>query len=177
MSVLLIGPPTDLAAAVTARLISQNDEVRAVEPTRDSGAPWKEWGAHVAYGDPADADLVERAAQNVRTIVLLHGGRHLAPGVLEAVLRGGAAAGVDRFVCCSERPADEIHRTLLAADVDHVILIARPKSWRRPGVPLDAVAEAIDAADDLGGHPRLYLDLARDDSWSALLLAPPAARA
>lgn len=152
MSVLLAGLDPELVAAVTRRLVAQGDQVRVV--ARSAARPP---GAHVAIGDPGDDDLVERAAQGARTIVAGVEGR-------AGALAGAARAGVDRAV-------------LLGGDPDGVpgsmswVLLVTKRRLRRSPAPED-VAEAVDAADDLAGEPRLVADLTTDEGWRALRLEP-----
>lgn len=152
MSVLLTGLDAELAAAVTRRLTAQGDQVRVVAA---AGVAYT--GAHVAAGEPGDDDLVERAAQGARTIVAGIEGR-------AGALAGAARAGVDRAV-------------LIGGDADEVpspmswVLLVTKKRLRRGPSP-DRIAEAVDAADDMAGEPRLVADLTTDDGWRALRLDP-----
>lgn len=159
MSVLILPDASgDLGRAVATRLLSQGDEVRViVSPSGDQG--WRELGVHVALGDPAAPDLVERAAQNCRTVVLL--GRAATDGeVLDSVTDAAAAAGVDRLVLCraSERaPVPPLEGRWKGG---FVVMEQTTGRWPRArSVADELVAEAVDAADDLAGDPRLVLDL------------------
>lgn len=160
MSVLLVGLDPALARALISRLLSQGDQVRAVVAPGEDAAPYE--GAHVAAGDPRDDDLVERAAQGARTIVLG------AAVPREAALAGAARAGVERAVLVG-RGEEE-----LPAAMSWVTLVTpRSRLGRRRGPGAAALAEAVDAADDLAGDPRLVADLGTPEGWRALRLEPP----
>ena len=104
-------------------------------------------GAHVAVGAPGDEDRV-------------------------AALVAAARAGVDRAVLL-ERGLEEIPPAM-----SWVVLLlpARRLLARKTRLEPDLVAEAVDAADDLAGEPRLTADLGAADGWRALRLEPPAGR-
>ena len=169
MSVLLIGDGGSLRGAVARRLLEQGDEVRAVELDPTQAEALRSLGVHIARGTYLDADLVERAAQNVRTIVVFDP----TPEVLEPVLEGGRYASVDRVVLCGPRVPDLAVTALRTAEIDHVTLTTARKGLFKKTIPDEAVAEAVDAADDLAGHPRLELDLTEPTAWSKLKLAAP----
>lgn len=169
MSVLLVGVGGSLRAVLAARLIAQGDEVRAIEFDPDAGEELRSMGVHIARGNYLDADLVERAAQNVRTIVVFEPG----PEMMEAVVEGARFARVDRLVLCGERIPDLASNVLRASKIDHVILSTPPRKLFKGALPDDKVAEAIDAADDLAGNPRLELDLSDAISWAKLKLEGP----
>lgn len=158
MSVLLVAVEPFLARALIDRLVAEGDQVRAVvSPGQDAGLFA---GAHLATGSPEDDDLVERAAQGARTIVL---GRPIPPA-----LEGAARAGVDRAI-------------LLTGDVSSApagmscvaLVISRTRLGLRRALAPVVVAEAVNAADDLAGEPRLVADLTTDEGWRALGLDPP----
>ncbi len=156
-----MGASGDLADTTIRRLVDQGDEVRVLDPA--GSARWKELGAHVARGDHDDSDVIERAGQNARTIVVFEP----TPLVLTAVVEGARLAAIERIVVCSGRPVDvEEVRT---SGLSYVLLVATSRRSRKH----EAIAEAIDAADDLAGDVRLELDLSRRDAWAALRLAPP----
>ena len=170
MSVLLVGADEELGGAVVRRLIEQDDEVRVVENDPSRASLWKSLGAHVARGDASDPDLVEWAAQHVRTIVLFESGEH----TLNAVLQGAAAARAERLVLCTTALSAAAARSVDAKAKDYVVLLV-PRGrdrWRRRQ-RIDRLAEAIDAADDLAGNLRVVLDLEAAASWSALGLEGP----
>lgn len=169
MSVLLVGGGGSLRVAVSRRLLGQGDEVRAVELDPSEAETLRSLGVHIARGTYLDADLVERAAQNVRTIVVFDP----SPESLEPVLEGARYASVDRVVLCGMRIPDLAVTALRAADLEYVTLTTARKALFKKGIPDEAVAEAVDAADDLAGHPRLELDLTESMAWSKLKLEAP----
>ncbi|MBW3595153.1 MAG: hypothetical protein KY391_06200 [Actinobacteria bacterium] len=167
MSILLIGDPGSLGEVLVRRLVSQGDEVRAI--ATDPGAnDLAAHGVHIARGRDLDADLVERAAQNVRTIVTFDA------SVLEPVIDGATAANVDRIVVCAAVVAEGEREQLRTSKLEYVVLVPPRKGLLRRGIPDDALAEAIDAADDTSGRLRLELDLNESAAWAALGLDPPA---
>ena len=168
MSILLIGSGGGLESAVSERLIAQGDEVRAVatDPRIESLA---KRGVHIARGPYLDADLVERAAQNVRTIVLFDTERE----VTEAVIEGARAARVERIVVCANLISDDLRDALRGSGLEYVVLQLVRRGLFRKGVPVEKVAEAVDAADDMAGEMRLELDLNESDAWQALKLEVP----
>lgn len=159
MSVLLAGLDPGVGAALTRRLLAQDDQVRVVLGPGEEATPYA--GAHVAAGDTGDDDLVERAAQGARTIVLGEVGDR-APA-----LEGAARAGVERAVLMGGRGED------VPGSMSWVVLVVPRSLLRRRSLPPDALAEAIDAADDLAGEPRLVVDLGTDEGWAALRLERP----
>ena len=166
MSVLLIGDPGSLGEALVRRLIAQGDEVRAIatDAGRDDLAGH---GVHIARGPDLDADLVERAAQNVRTIVAFDA------STLEPVIEGAHAARVERIVLCASIVPPEARDRLRASSLEYVVLEPPRKGLLRKGVPDEVLAEAIDAADDMSGKLRLELDLNESESWTMLNLEAP----
>jgi Trk K+ transport system NAD-binding subunit len=165
VSVLIVGAEGALGEAVIARLVSEGDDVRVIEPESRAADRWKALGAHVARGTPDDVDLVERAAQNVRTLVALR------PVAIEPIVAGAVAARVGRLVLCADR---DVVARLEAADVEFVVLVVpRRRFARRAAVTPGAVAEAVDAADDMPGTPRIVVNLSRPDGWHELGLAAP----
>ena len=161
MSLLLIGLRDEVTAELIPLLVSQGDEVRIVESDETRAERWRSLGAHVARGLPDDDDLVERAAQNVRTLVV-------GDGATAAALDGARRAGVGRVV--------HLGTSFGANDLAHaaegfVILKAtgrRRISLGRTGLnPLD-VARLIDAADDLAGVIALELDADSPETRTSL---------
>ena len=168
-----------LREALVARLLAAGDDVRALAPDADAAARWRALGAHVAVGGATDPDLVERAAQGVRTVVValrpprapLGRAPSASEGVLESVVEGARAASPSvRLVVYADALREEERDAV--ARVEHIVLLAR--GLRPP--PAEAVAEAIDAADDLAGQPRVELDLRRSAAWETLGVAPPPGR-
>lgn len=179
MGLLLLGAAAAPGERLIARLLAEGDDVRVVEHNGVSARRWTELGAHVARGSPLDEDLVARAAEGVRTIVVLDDpGYDLDQLVVTAIGAADALAHPIRLVVGARRVGRATLDALTTGPREHVVLLAgaRPRGRRRAGTQDDAVAEAIDAADDLAGSPHLVLDLERADSWRALGLEPnPAA--
>jgi hypothetical protein len=159
VSILLVAPPMELGRILIERLVAQDDAVRIIEPRAERAPEWRALGAHVAAGE-LDADLVERAAQNVRTVVVFETDQ------LPVVVEGAENAGVTRIVVCTYRARDPILGRLNESKLDFIVL-ATGRSRRRH---LGLVAEAIDAADDLPGSPRLILEVRSADARSLLRL-------
>lgn len=158
MAILVIVGGTEWDEHVVTRLLAQGDEVRVLEPTTGRRQQWSEKGAFLARGEGDDPDLVERAAQNVRTIVILADQVRLE--VVANVLEAGRNAGVDRLVCCAPDIDDQVRGAVRSGAMDHVLIVAtRSGVLRRRPAP-ELVAAAVDAADDLAGEPRLEVDLA-----------------
>jgi hypothetical protein len=176
MGVLLVGLSRALGEALVTRLLDASDTVSVIEDDETLAAAWTELGAHVAHGPPVDADLVERAAQNARTVVVVQrAGADLAEVTL-AALRGAAAASPDmRIVLCAPRVDPSVANVVVGSGLQHVILHTGGRLTRvlRRDVDVAALAAAVDAADDLAGAPRLDLDLRERSSWSELGLEPP----
>ena len=171
MSILLIGIDGAVGEALVRKLVQQGDEVRVLEGAADA-VSWRELGAHIASGDMWDADLIERAGQDVRTIVVGPEHRENPEELTAAVVEGGRLVTADmRVVVYGTRVADEILTILRASSLDYIALHTGPA--RRRAVAPEAVAEALDAADDLAGSVRLELDLGEPASWTALKLGPP----
>ncbi len=163
---LLVRPPEQIGSAVISLLSSQGDVVRVISADILSAARWKELGAYVARGSETDADLIERAAQDVRTIVVFEE----AQASIEAVLEGAELAGVERLVVCTSQPPEDLLVRVRASRMDYVVLKLGTQRRRGRSRRLRSTAEAIDAADDLGGHPRLEIDL--NDAVSRRSLDP-----
>jgi hypothetical protein len=170
VSVLLVGLDAELARTLTRRLISQHDEVRVIATTGDDAEALGNLGAHVARGQTLDADLVERAAQNVRSIVI----GSIEPEIVSEILEGARFARVERVIVCSHHPLGSSADLLREASIQYVVLNYRkPGRFRRRSTQTnDYVALAIDTADDLAGEPRLELDLSSPSAAEALGLDP-----
>lgn len=168
MSVLLVGNGGELAGLVADRMLAQGDEVRAIAVEGDLETLATR-GVHIARGPFFDADLVERAAQNVRTVVLFDTTEEVVGDVIE----GARAARVDRIVRCSTTAQEPVRKALRDSGLEYVVLQMPRKGRFRKGVPDGAIAEAIDAADDMGGRLRLELDLNERDAWETLKVEPP----
>ncbi|CAN5522131.1 hypothetical protein BH24ACT26_BH24ACT26_08020 [soil metagenome] len=176
---LLIGPSAAIGEALVPRLLRQSDEVRVVEEDAGLAATWAALGAHVARGSRSDADLVERAAQNVRTIVVMPRPGDDAVELLSAVVDGATHASPSmRIVVCASHVDASVASVVKDSGLDHVVLRTGAKlggflPLTVERVPATALAEAIDAADDLPGSPKLDLDLTVRGSWGALHLSAP----
>jgi hypothetical protein len=168
MSILLIRANGPIGEALARRLVAQGDEVRVVEPAEELVELWQELGAKVAPGRDDDADLIERAAQKVRTVVVIDDEAGPARDVIEPVLAGIGAARVGRLVLCARKPDEMLLNAVRSSGLDYVVLAIGGGLFSRQRVRAEDVAEAIDAADDLAGSPRLELDLTKTESWAAL---------
>ena len=177
MSILLVGLGDDLLPPLIHRLTEQGDEVRVLEAGEEGGDRWRSMGAHVATGPRWDADLIERAAQNARTIVV--GDRHERDPIelMDAVIEGGGFASREMRLVIVGEPQPPALDALRASKLAFVVL-GRAKRrgllGRRPSLAPEALAEAVDAADDLAGDPRLELDLGEPEAWRELRLSPRA---
>lgn len=171
MSILLVALPEDLAAATVRRLVAQGDEVRFLASDRAGGEFARKLGAFVALGSPENFDLIERAAQNVRTIVF--GDGLLGAEAGEGLFFGGKNARVGRWIYVCGIPDPALRERMREAEADYVVLATGRKGLLGGKTPAPtAVAEAIDAADDLAGDVRLELDLNEPEGWTSLLLEP-----
>lgn len=172
MAVLLIGVREPWAAAVVARLVAAGDDVRVIASDVGAEERLRSLGAYIARGPALNADLVERSAQNVRTVVL----GALRDEDLVDALEGARSAGVDRVVVVDAHTRRALER-VRSSGLDYVVLDAPTSRFGRRGVDADAIARAVDAADDLAGALRLELDLRDADAWAQLGLTPPGGRA
>jgi hypothetical protein len=157
VSVLLVTPPASIGSAVIERLLAQGDEVRVVGDGIGS-QEWRRLGAHVATGDP-DADLIERAGQGARTVVVFD---EPYPEVIEAA----RAARIERLVSVTQRLTPQAKSELDASGLSYVLLLWRKRTLRQ--ISSKDIAEAVDAADDLAGDVKLELDLTDPNAWGAL---------
>jgi nucleoside-diphosphate-sugar epimerase len=178
VSVLLAGLGGTAGEAVVERLVGQGDDVRVIERDPTRASLWARRGAHVARGDASDADLVERAAQHVRTVVVMEHAEAPLEEVLEAVVEGTLRASPQaRVIVCARDIADTGVERLRASGMEHVVLrlgsASRHWAMRARRLSDALVAEAIDAADDVAFETRLDLDLANATSWAALGLSGP----
>jgi hypothetical protein len=165
MSLLIVGLPVEVTDQLIPLLVGQGDEVRIVESEATRIERWRSLGAHVARGAPDDDDLVERAAQNVRTLIV-------GDDATREALEGARRAGVGRFVHLGVTfRADE-----MAVLVDEFVILRHANRRRLRGKgklgPLDA-ARLIDAADDLAGDVTLDLDATDASTWTRLSLDAP----
>ncbi len=166
----MLGASGELGAAVVNRLLEAGDEVGVVEPSPERSETWRRAGAHVARGSARDADLIERASQNARTLVVLD----VDQEILRAAVEGARLAGVERIVVTGTRTLPESTALLRSSGLDYVVL---ETGRRLLGAAAPAnVARAVDAADDLPGRPRLELLLRTAEAWRELRLDPPRRR-
>ena len=175
MAVLLVGPREDVAEALIERLIEQGDDARVIERDGAAAQGWRSLGAHVAVATDWDADLIERAATGARTIVLFESeGR--SDELVEETLRGAGFAGADRIVLVTSSLGGSTRSLLEKSSLSFVVLQTgvrrRGLINRRATLEPSRMAEAIDAADDLAGDPRLILDLGVAEAWQTLNLPP-----
>jgi len=175
MSILLVGLGDDLLPSLIRRLTEQGDEVRVLEAGEEGGGRWSSMGAHVASGPRWDADLVERAAQNVRTIVVGDSHDRDPVELMDAVIEGGGFASREMRLVVLGEPQPRALDALRASKLAFVVLKPKRRGLlgRGSALPPEALAEAVDAADDLAGDPRLELDLGEPDAWRELRLTPP----
>lgn len=171
MSILMLVEDHEVEKVVAQRLLDQGDEVRVVVTRAEERRAWAQLGVHVAVGDPTDDDLIERAGQDARTVVLF--GDHAADrATVIAALKAAAAADIERVILCVAAAGEEVRRLLAGSDRSYVILSYGRRMALRARAPVALVAEAVDAADDLAGQPRLEVDLRHEDALRRL--APPA---
>ena len=170
MSLLLMGLEPGLGEPLIARLISQDDEVRVIEADPGRGAHWKELGAYVARGEAGDVDLIERAAQNVRTIVVFERAREDLELTVATAVDAASLAGVERIVVCAAAVSKSVVELLRKSGVDYVALSSggRRRLFGGGTVRETTITEAVDAADDLAGPLRLELDLSRPEALDFL---------
>ena len=177
MSILLIGLSEELTEELVKRLVNEGDEVRVLEDSDDNAESWRMLGAHIAHGPKWDADLIERAAQNVRTIVVGEHHVHDPTELMDEVVTGGGFASKDmRIVLVGddlEAPGLRRLRESPLAFVAMGVATKRNLLSRRRALEPSTLAEAIDAADDLAGEPRLELDLGDEQAWAELKLTAP----
>ena len=168
----MIRPRGEVGRAIVDRLLAASDEVRVLEDDTRLTAQWRASGTFLALGSPVDEDLVERAAQDVRTVVIVEPA-DFAPEELSAILRGAENAGVDRIVWCGAEIRGARLEALERWSKSYVAAWTPRKLFTAKRVSPAAVAAAVDAADDLAGGPQLRLDLSSPASWKALRLDPP----
>jgi hypothetical protein len=176
MSLLLVGLPETFAAMLVQRLLAEDDEVRLLIPEGADPDPWKRLGAFVAQGEAGDADLVERAATNVRTLVLGEEAAGFSQEELDELIAGARRADVGRFVVCQAQPTQEIVAALKAAEVEFVVLTTAKKPLigkAKTRIPISKLSEAVDAADDVAGRIQAELDLTVPKAWKVLKVSPP----
>lgn len=166
MSILLVGPERSPGEAIVSLLIEEGDEVRVLTDRKDEVPRWKELRAHVAVGALDDADLIERAAQACRSLVVP------ATVDLEAVVSAARAATVERVILLASTVEQSSQGERILGGIDHVILKTRKRGPLRRSIAAPDLAAAVSAADDLGGDQRLVADLGEPEGWRALRLEP-----
>ena len=174
MSVLLIGARGALGESVVGRLLGEGDQVGVVGSSSE-GSAWRALGAYVAHGDPTDPDFIERAGQHARTVVVFDDGPEETAEVVTAVIAAAAVLPeAPRVVLHSHDPSERVTQLLEGSALDYVVLVSpRPRGvFRTKGLPADAIAEAVSAADDLAGTPRLRVELGTAEGSSSLGLQP-----
>ena len=159
MSLVLVGPNGSLGDAVFNRLSGQGDGIRVIVADDAAGAEWKRRGAFVAVAEEWDADLIERASYEARTIIVFPQPDREEVELLEEVVTGAGVTSVDRVIVI--RSEASVPQPLVGARVGHVVLGVGKRSVLRRSKPVadDLVARAVDAADDLDGKPLLAIDL------------------
>jgi hypothetical protein len=176
MSLLLIGLPETFAVMLVQRLREEGDEVRLLLPEAADPVPWKRLGAFVAQGEAGDADLVERASTNVRTLVLGEAAAGLSQEELDELITGARRADVGRFVVCQAQPSAALVEAFKAAEVEFVVLTTAKKPLigkAKTRIPISKLSEAVDAADDIAGRIQAELDLTIPKAWKVLKVDPP----
>ena len=164
MSVLLLGASGELGEAIVRKLLDQGDEVRAIENEPSSAASLRDLGVHIARGREIDSDLIERAGQNARTLIVIDPEDAVVTEAIEAARN----AAIERLIVCGQ-VGREIVEVVRSSGLQYVILLGTERGrLLRRSVPAAAVAEAVDAADDLAGEPHLELDLTRGSAWKEL---------
>lgn len=173
MSVLLVGLDAATTAAVAERLLAQGDEVRVIETNEVAVDELRRRGVYVARGGAAnDPDLIERAAQNVRTIVVGEHSGFMLADLLGSVAMAAPPARVERLIVVTQDPPPA---GLSPLRTEHVFLtLGKKRRFRAAAVMPADIARAVDAADDLQDLPGDRLDLSDAGAWSALKLEPPA---
>lgn len=173
MSVLIVplcgGSDGPLLAALVDRLLEQGDQVRMIADAGVETGGW-EGKVYIARGSAGDPDLVERAAQQVRTVAVVAGTCDPDAEVLAGLIEGLTLASSPRVVVCGTRVSREPLAVVTGSALEYVVLrVPAPGRFRRRAeLSATRVAEAIDAADDLDGELRLELDLSEESSWTTL---------
>ena len=169
MSILIAEPDAEFGPELVRRLVSEGDEVRVLTRDSSDAEGWRSLGAFVAIGDPMDADLVERACQNVRTLVIVAPGRRRSTSLLQSLVAAAGAAGTGRIVVCTSDPPTEMVEVLETSGLEYVVLNAGRRGFLpRKGPDMPTLAAAVSAADDLAGEPRMVVDLTTDEGLEAV---------
>ena len=149
--------------------------MRVLEDDNQRAAVWRDLGAHVALGE-WEEDLVERAAQDVRTIVLFDSHPGIEPWLLEQLVTGARLARVERVIWCAPAHRREDTAVLDRSGLQYMVLATGGTKGllkRSRAIDPGALALAIDAADDTAGEFHAVLDLTKAESWQTLGLEPP----
>ncbi|MFN2526066.1 MAG: NAD(P)H-binding protein [Actinomycetota bacterium] len=173
MALLLIRANGSIGEALVKRLIAQGDQVRVIEPFPEVVDVWQQEGAYVVKGDPTDHSLVAQAAHGARTVVVMDDEAGDPRDIIASVIRGARQAKVDRLVLFGWNPAAPVVDAVTGSGQDHVVLLAGKRKLLGKSLREEVLAEAIDAADDIAGHPRLVLDLREPGAWATLNLTQP----
>jgi hypothetical protein len=159
--------------AIVRLLVSEGDDVGVIVGAPGSKEKWRALGAYVAVGSSDDPDLIERAAQHARSIVLVDA----LPEIVEAAIEGARLAGEPhaRIIYCSTGSPSGIRDVLQASGLEYVLLhlpVVRKGIRRRPTPQVEAevVAEAVNAADDVAGEAYIEVDPATPEGRKALAL-------
>ena len=170
MSVLLIAPAGPEGDAIVDLLVREDDTVGVIAPSDQKDA-WRRRGAYAADSDPADPDLIYRSAQQARSIVVFEDHLRAPEAVVGAIVETAPSLPeAPRLLLIGRSPRAALLERLRASPLDFIVLGIGVKRLldRRTRVTPGRLAEAVSAADDLGGNPRLELDLADTSAWSLL---------
>jgi hypothetical protein len=91
-----------------------------------------------------------------------------------ALVTGARKGGVDRFVLVGPKIDPMFKEEVVRSGVSYAFLRVGRWGFLRKSSPVapDAIAEAVDAADDLSGDITLDLDLTIPEDWRELRLEP-----
>ncbi|MFP5351994.1 MAG: NAD(P)H-binding protein [Actinomycetota bacterium] len=167
MSVLMVVGRGEAEPAVARRLLGQGDEVRVVVTDASEKPAWVSLGVHVAVGDPTDDDLIERAGQSARTLVLFDGHAN-DPATVGAATKAASAAGIERLILCAPDVSSEIRRQVEETQKSYVLLSYGRRLSLKGRASVEVISEAVDAADDMSGDPRVAVDLREEGALGLL---------
>lgn len=157
----------EVEPAVARRLLDQGDEVRVVVVDAVEKPAWVALGIHVAIGDPTDDDLIERAGQGARTLALFD--EHANdPETVGAASKAATAAGIERLILCAPDVPPGILQLIEGAEAGYVALSYGRRLSLKGRAPVEVIVEAVDAADDMSGDPRLAVDLRQGGALALL---------
>ena len=157
----------DVESAVARRLLEQGDEVRVLVVDATEKPAWVALGTHVAIGDPTDDDLIERAGQNCRTIVLFDA-HAKDPVTVAAASKAASATGLERMILCAADLSPEVVALVEGTQASYVALSYGRRLSFKGKASIEVIANAVDAADDMNGEPRLTVDLRREGALGLL---------